>query len=77
MDLKAYLKSLPDEDAREAFAAACGTSAGHMRNCVYVEGKQLAPATCVLVEKVTAGAVSRRELREDWAAIWPELAEAA
>ncbi len=32
---------------------------------------------CVTIERVTAGVVSRRDLRpEDWHLIWPELASA-
>ena len=74
MDLKTYLKSLPDDDAREQFATQCETSVGHMRNCIYVVGKVLAPANCVLVEKFSGGAVRRWDLRpDDWQAIWPEL----
>lgn len=34
------------------------------------------PKQCVRIEQLTAGAVTRRELRpDDWHAIWPELAE--
>ncbi len=74
MDLKTYLKELASDEAREQFAKNCGTSAGHMRNCIYDPKKELAPATCVLVERHSGGAVTRRELRTDWQAIWPELA---
>jgi len=77
MDLRTYLKSLADEDARESFAQRCSTSLGHMRNCLYVEGKKLAPETCVLVERATDGEVTRRDLRpDDWWLIWPELVTA-
>lgn len=77
MDLKTYLKTLADEPAREAFALRCDTTIGHMRNCVYVGGKRLHPANCVLVEINTAGAVTRRDLRpDDWHRIWPELVTA-
>lgn len=32
---------------------------------------------CVRIERATAGAVTRRDLRpDDWADIWPELKEA-
>lgn len=74
MLLKDYLRSLPDDDARAAFAVSCETSIGHMRNTIYDEKKALAPASCVLVEKWSAGAVRRWDLRpEDWHRIWPEL----
>lgn len=72
--LKNYLKSLPDDGARERFAMACETTIGHMRNCIYVAGKLLSPATCVLVEKNSDRAVMRWDLRpDDWWRIWPEL----
>ena len=33
---------------------------------------------CVVIERATEGAVTRRDLRpDDWQAIWPELAEGA
>ena len=33
---------------------------------------------CTAIERATAGAVTRRDLRpDDWRAIWPELAEPA
>ena len=74
MELKTYLKSLPDDDAREAFAVACDTTLGHMRNCMYVEGKQLSPASSVLVERLSGQKVMRWDLRpDDWWKIWPEL----
>jgi len=31
------------------------------------------PEYCVLIERHTKGAVTRKELRDDWQAIWPEL----
>lgn len=71
--LKSYLASLPDDAARRAFAASCGTSLGHLRNCIYAPDKQLAPATCVLVERHSGGKVRRWHLRTDWREIWPEL----
>lgn len=73
MDLKTFLRSLPDDAAREQFAKDCDTSAGHMRNCIYTPQKLLAPATCVLVERHSGGAVRRWDLRPDWHEIWPEI----
>lgn len=32
------------------------------------------PARCVAIEQATGGAVTRKDLRSDWAEIWPELA---
>ena len=41
-------------------------------------GKRPVPAVrCSQIETATAGAVTRRDLRADWADIWPELASAA
>jgi len=72
--LKTYLKLLPNDDAREAFATACGTTLGHMRNCLYSPVKRLAPAQCVLVEHHSARVVRRWDCRPgDWHEIWPEL----
>lgn len=34
-EIKAYLKSLPDEPTREAFAVRCGSTIGHLRNVMY------------------------------------------
>lgn len=73
MELKAYLKSLDDEAAREAFAASCETTVGHLRNISYGL-RPPAPELCVLIERFSDGTVSRRDLRpEDWHRIWPEL----
>jgi len=33
----------------------------------------ISPARCVLIEKFTEGAVTRRDLRSDWMDIWPEI----
>lgn len=47
---------------------------------VYQWRKGLRPVPierCAAIERATAGAVSRRDLRpDDWADIWPELKEA-
>ncbi len=73
MSLKAFLASLPCEESRRAFAAACETSVGHLRNCMY-QGKALAPASSVLAETHSGGQVRRWHCRpNDWHRIWPEL----
>ena len=73
MELKTHNKALPDDDAREAFAVTCGTTAGHMRNVSYGL-RQPSPELCVAIERATNGAVTRRDLRPtDWPRIWPEL----
>jgi hypothetical protein len=78
LDLKTYLASLEDEEARRLFAEKCGTSLGHMRNVISSTGKEkekrLHPATCVLAEKHSGGKLTRQALRRDWRDIWPELA---
>lgn len=74
--LKAFLASLPDEITRKAWAASCGTSVGHLRNCIYA-AKPIAPETCVLIERNSASRVRRWHLRpSDWFRIWPELLDA-
>ena len=71
--LKAFLTSLPDDAARREWAISCGTSLGHLRNCIYAP-KPLAPETCVLIERNSGGQVRRWHTRPaDWARIWPEL----
>ena len=71
--LKAFLTSLPDDAARREWAVSCGTTLGHLRNCIY-QPKSPAPETCVLIEHNSAGRVRRWHLRPtDWNRIWPEL----
>lgn len=72
MDLKTYLKSLPDEAAREAFAMRCETTLGHMRNVMYGY-KPCATDLAVRIERESGRAVLRPELRNDWVDHWPEL----
>lgn len=72
MEFKQYLFSLAPPE-RQAFAVRCGTSAKHLQNCAYGY-KTLDAATCVLLERESAKAVTRKELRADWQQIWPELA---
>ena len=52
---------------------SCGTSLGHLRNCIYAP-KPPAPETCVLIERNSGGKVRRWHTRpNDWDRIWPEL----
>jgi hypothetical protein len=74
MDLKTYLKSLPDEASREAFAARCQTTLGHMRNVMYGY-KPCATDLAVRIEFESGKGVRRQDLRDDWADHWPELRE--
>lgn len=67
-----YLNKLPKID-RAAFASACETSEGYMRKCASVGGC-LQPSACNTVERLTAGAVTRQDLRpHDYWRIWPDL----
>jgi hypothetical protein len=75
MELRDYLRSLPSDIERAAFATRCGTTLGHLRNVGYGY-KPCATDLAVRIESETAGSVSRPELREDWAAHWPELIQA-
>jgi DNA-binding transcriptional regulator YdaS (Cro superfamily) len=72
MELKDYLTSLAGAEKRVQFADVCGTTAGHLRNCIY-ERKNPSPALCVAIWRNSGGKVTRQELRSDWAEIWPEL----
>lgn len=73
MDLKTYLKGLPDMEEREALALRVGTSLGHLNNVAY-RYKPCAPALAVAIELDSDRAVRRWDLRpDDWHRIWPEL----
>lgn len=74
MDLLSFLKPMT-EPQREAFAAECETSAGHLRNVAYGL-RNCATDLAVLIERKSRGAVTRQELRQDWERHWPELATA-
>ncbi len=77
MELKQHLKSLADEESRDAFARSCGTTLGHLRNVSYGL-RPAAPELCVAIEHQSRRAVTRRELRpDDWHLIWPELVDSA
>lgn len=76
MDLKTFIKSLPDDDARDAFAKRCDTSLGHLKNVMYGY-KPCATDLAVNIERESGRAVTRQELRDDWVRHWPELAPAA
>jgi hypothetical protein len=72
MDLKSYVKTLPGDGAREDFALRCGTTFGHMKNVMYGY-KPCATDLAVRIERESGRAVTRPELRPDWADHWPEL----
>lgn len=73
MELKPYFFGLSVE-ARKELAGRCGTTLAHLKNVAYGDkncGVQLA----VALERETNRSVTRQELREDWADIWPELSK--
>ncbi len=73
MDFRAFFRSLTPAE-REHFAASAGTTVGHLRNCAYGH-RRMHPSLCLAIERLTAGQVTRRELRpKDAEAIWPDLA---
>jgi len=76
MDLKTFLKSLPDEPAREAFASKCEVTLGHLRNVSYIT-RPCAPALAVAIERESGQQVTRQELCPDWWKVWPELRQGA
>jgi DNA-binding transcriptional regulator YdaS (Cro superfamily) len=69
MDLKSYLHTLPLAE-REAFAVACGTTSGHLRNVSYGY-RTCREALAICIERESAGAVTVEELcpDADWAYI--------
>jgi DNA-binding transcriptional regulator YdaS (Cro superfamily) len=71
-----YINSLPP-DAREKFAAACGTTVGYLRKAVsrrQVLGNPLSFA----IETASEGQVTRKDLHpESWRLNWPELSAAS
>lgn len=75
MDLKPFLKSLPDTAAREAFALRCGSTIGHLTN-VANGHKPCGTELAVCIEAESDRQVTRQELcPETWRARWPELRE--
>lgn len=77
-----YLNRLPPED-RDQFIMRLvergfdKVTENYLRKAKSAK-QLLRPALCVAIEVVTSGAVTRRDLRpDDWARIWPELADGA
>lgn len=71
MDLLEYIKKQP-RGSREVIAKACGTTAGHLNNVAY-KIKAASPALALAIEEHSGGQVTRKEMREDWYSIWPDL----
>ena len=67
-----YLRTIP-RSLREEIAQSCDTSVAYIRKACNV-GQLLSPARCVVIEQMSHGIVSRKDLRpDDWKLIWPEL----
>lgn len=67
MDLRTFYLGLAI-DGREAMAAACGTTLGHLRNVAY--GKLCGEALAMNIERYTNGVVTCEELRPDLTDQW-------
>jgi DNA-binding transcriptional regulator YdaS (Cro superfamily) len=73
MDLKSFMAGL-DTAQRKELADACDTSTGHLQNVMYGY-RTCAPELAVRLERITVGAITRKDMRpDDWQDIWPELA---
>ncbi|MDN7988958.1 YdaS family helix-turn-helix protein [Burkholderia orbicola] len=73
MNLKDYL-STSERGTAAKLAAYLGVSASYLSQMA----SGLSPISekkCVRIEKFSGGVCSRRDLKEDWREIWPELAE--
>lgn len=62
-DLKTYLETLSLEE-RDAFAARCGTTAGHLKNISYGY-RSCAEGLAINVERESGGKVRCEKLRPD------------
>lgn len=77
MELKAYLKLMPDDEVRETFAIRCGTTLGHMRNVSY-GSKPCAHKLAALIWEQSGRVVTRESLcPDDYWVVWPELKKPA
>lgn len=63
MDLKTYLETL-STDEREAFAKACGTSVGHLKNIGYGY-RSCAESLAIEIERHSSRKVMCESLRPD------------
>lgn len=64
MDLKTYLRTLPDESARLAFSERCGTSLKYLRMVAY-KAKTIGESLALKVELESGGSVRVETLRPD------------
>jgi DNA-binding transcriptional regulator YdaS (Cro superfamily) len=68
MNLSSYL----EKNSNSELAKKLGVSQGLIYQWA-TKRRPVSPAKCVAIEKATDGEVSRKELRDDWEQIWPEL----
>lgn len=75
MRLSEYIKTA--KVSGQDLAARLGVSQPVVSS--WAKGRKPVPEKrCVAIERITCGAVTRRDLRpDDWADIWPELADAS
>lgn len=72
MDLKTYIAE-SERGAAAKLAATLGVSPSYLSQMANGQAP-VSPHRCVEIEQATDGAVTRKELRDDWERIWPELA---
>lgn len=71
--LTQYLRELPDDDAREAFAKRVDSSVGHLRNVGYGY-KPCAHKLAAAIWRESGFAVTRESLcPADYWLVWPDL----
>lgn len=71
---RALLAAIEHAGSQSALARLLGKSQPHIHKWLH-SPNSLAPEHCAAIERVTAGAITRKELRpDDWQEIWPELA---
>lgn len=73
--LRTYLDGLPRGGIAELAARLHISNVYLLQLAAKQDGRKPSPELCVQIEQVTQGKVTRRDLREDWQAIWPELAD--
>jgi DNA-binding transcriptional regulator YdaS (Cro superfamily) len=72
MNLKTYIST--ERGRATNLAAQLGVSLSYLSQMA-AGTAPVSPERCVEIEHATDGAVSRRDLRDNWQSIWPELAE--
>lgn len=71
MKLKEYLDQL-ERGGPAQLAKTLGISSSFLSQLAS-GAAPISPARCVEIEHATNGKVTRKDLRDDWASIWPEL----